>query len=128
MLSACRRLSIPRSSRREAGLSNQDYAAPKMGKLIFATVLCAIAVSVLLWLALSLTNLLPVGMHDMKPHDRERRPPKNEQLVLMDVSSVSNGAAESEPLDELLPYLYSQNSQYCCSNLLPQDESATSDN
>ena len=67
-------------------------------------------------------------MHDMKPHDRERRPPKNEQLVLMDVSSVSDGAAESEPLDELLPYLYSQNSQYCCSNLLPQDESATSDN
>lgn len=84
--------------------------------------------SVLLWLALSLANLLPIGMHDMKPLDGERRPPKKEQLVLMDVSSVSNGAAESEPLDELLPYPYSQNSQYCCSNLLPQDESATSEN
>lgn len=125
MLSACQKLSVPRCGGWEAGLSNQNDAAPKMGKLLLVTALSAIAVSVLLYLALSVTNLLPVNMHGGHPHDGEQ-PPRSDQLVLMSVDSASGGTAKSEPLDELLPYLYAQDSQYCA-NLLPEDECSSSE-
>jgi hypothetical protein len=44
----------------------------------------------------------------------------------MSVDSVSGGTTQSEPLDELLPYLYAQNSQYCA-NMLPDEESPASE-
>lgn len=106
-------------------MSNQNDAAPKMGKLILVTALCAIAVSLFIWLALVFTHLVPPGMRAPHPHG-EDLPPKSEHLVLMTVDSASGGTAQSEPLDELLPYLYAQDSQYCA-GMLPEDECPSSE-
>lgn len=127
MLSVRQRLSIPRSGGEEVGLTNYNDAALKMGKLLFVTALCAIAMSVLLWLALSFMHLLSVDAHGMHQHDGDYRPPKNDTFVLMSVDSVSGGMTESEPLGGLLSYLYSQDSQYC-TNILPQDEGTSLEN
>lgn len=82
MLSVRQRLGILRSGGEEVGLTNYNDAALKMGKLLFVTALCAIAMSVLLWLALSFMHLLPVDAHGMHQHDGDYRLPKMTPLSL----------------------------------------------